>query len=42
MKLDKSIIDMRVDIMEEEGIKFHTNCDVGGKGKNSSIDGKTD
>ena len=22
-------------IMEEEGIKFHTNCDVGGKGKNS-------
>jgi NAD(P)H-dependent glutamate synthase small subunit len=35
MKLDKSIIDMRVDIMEEEGIKFHTNCDVGGKGKKS-------
>ena len=35
MKLDKSIIDMRVDIMEEEGIKFHTNFDVGGKGKNS-------
>ena len=35
MKLDKSIIDMRRDIMEEEGIKFHVNKDIGGSGKNS-------
>ena len=30
MKLDKSIIDMRIDIMEKEGIKFHTGCNIGG------------
>ena len=35
MKLDKSIIDMRRDIMEEEGIKFHVNKDVGGSSKDS-------
>ena len=35
MKLDKSIIDMRTEIMEEEGIKFHVNTDVGGTGENS-------
>ncbi len=34
MKLDKSIIDMRIDIMEKEGIKFHTNCNIGGSKKN--------
>ncbi len=29
MKLDKKIIDRRVDIMKEIGIEFRTNCDVG-------------
>ncbi len=29
MKLDKSILDMRIDIMEREGIVFHTNTDIG-------------
>ncbi len=29
MKLDKSILDMRVEIMEKEGIIFHTNTDIG-------------
>ena len=29
MKLDKSILDMRIDIMEKEGIVFHTNTDIG-------------
>ncbi len=29
MKLDKSILDMRVEIMEKEGIVFHTNNDIG-------------
>ena len=31
MKLDKSIIDQRVEIMEMEGIEFFANADVGGK-----------
>jgi NAD(P)H-dependent glutamate synthase small subunit len=35
MKLDKSIIDQRVEIMEMEGIEFFANADVGGKGENS-------
>ena len=35
MKLDKSIIDQRLEIMEMEGIEFFTNADVGGKGENS-------
>ena len=35
MKLDKSIIDMRIEIMEQEGIKFHTNTNIGGKDANS-------
>ena len=35
MKLDKSIIDQRLEIMEKEGIEFFTNADVGGKGENS-------
>jgi len=29
MKLDKSILDKRIDIMEKEGIVFHTNTDIG-------------
>ena len=29
MKLDKSILVMRIDIMEKEGIVFHTNTDIG-------------
>ena len=29
MKLDKSILDMRIEIMEKEGIVFHTNNDIG-------------
>ena len=29
MKLDKSILDMRIEIMEKEGIVFHTNTDIG-------------
>ena len=29
MKLDKSILDMRIEIMEKEGIVFHTDTDIG-------------
>ena len=29
MKLDKSILDMRIEIMEKEGIIFHTNTNIG-------------
>ncbi len=29
MKLEKSILDMRIEIMEKEGIVFHTNTDIG-------------
>ena len=29
MKLDKSILDMRIESMEKEGIVFHTNTDIG-------------
>ena len=35
MKLDKSLIDMRIEIMEQEGIKFHTNTNIGGNDENS-------
>ncbi len=35
MKLDKSIIDMRIEIMEQEGIKFHTNTNIGGNDEDS-------
>ncbi len=35
MKLDKSIVDRRVDILRGEGINFFTNSDVGGSGPNS-------
>ncbi len=31
MKLDKSILDMRIEIMEKEGIVFHTNTDIGAR-----------
>lgn len=33
MKIEKSIIDRRIDIMSQEGIKFITNTDVGKKQK---------
>ena len=29
MKLDKSVIDRRVDLMKAEGIEFVTNADIG-------------
>ena len=29
MKLDKSKLDMRIEIMEKEGINYHTNTDIG-------------
>jgi NAD(P)H-dependent glutamate synthase small subunit len=35
MKMDKSLMDIRLDIMKTEGIKFFTNTDVGGSSKNS-------
>jgi NAD(P)H-dependent glutamate synthase small subunit len=35
MKLDKSIIDQRLEVMEAEGIQFFSNADVGGQGENS-------
>ena len=35
MKLDKSIIDQRLEVMELEGIEFFINTDVGGSGPNS-------
>ncbi len=37
MKLEKQIIDRKVRIMEEEGITFVTNCNVGKEKKVSSI-----
>ena len=33
MKLDKSVVDRRVDLMRQEGIKFVVNADVGGTGE---------
>ena len=35
MKLEKSILDLRIEHMKIEGVQFHTSADVGGKGKNS-------
>ena len=35
MKMDKSLMDIRLDIMKTEGIKFFTGKDVGGSSKNS-------
>ena len=29
MKLDKSIIRRRIELMKQEGIQFYTNCDIG-------------
>lgn len=37
MKLEKQIIDRKIKIMEEEGITFETNCNVGKEKKVSSI-----
>lgn len=36
MKLEKSILEMRIDLMKQEGIKFFPNTDVGSN-KNSSV-----
>ena len=35
MKLDKGVVDRRVSILEQEGINFIVNTDVGGKGNNA-------
>ena len=35
MKLDKSLMDIRLDLMKTEGIKFYTNTDIGGSSKKS-------
>ncbi|MCR5218400.1 glutamate synthase subunit beta, partial [Treponema sp.] len=35
MKLDKSVIDRRVNLMKEEGVEFITGADVGGRSKDS-------
>jgi len=35
MKLEKSILDFRVEIMEQEGISFFTRTDIGSDNKNS-------
>jgi len=35
MKLEKDVVDRRVKLLEEEGIKFVTGVDVGGKGVNA-------
>ncbi|WP_099466540.1 glutamate synthase subunit beta [Konateibacter massiliensis] len=37
MKLEKHIIDRKIDIMKEEGIEFVTNADVGGSYKANKI-----
>jgi len=34
MKLEKDIVDRRVNLLKEEGINFVTNADVGGSGEN--------
>lgn len=39
MKLEKDVVDRRVNLLREEGIKFVTNADVGGEGDNAiSVD----
>lgn len=35
MKLDKGIVDRRVDLLREEGVNFIVNADVGGSGDNA-------
>lgn len=37
MKIEKSIIDRRIDIMSQEGIRFITNTDIGKKQKASKL-----
>ncbi len=34
MKLEKDVVDRRVNLLKEEGITFVTNADIGGKGEN--------
>ncbi len=34
MKLEKDVVDRRVDLLRKEGVRFVTNVDVGGKGVN--------
>lgn len=40
MKLDKEIVDRRIDLLRAEGVTFVTNADVGGNGDNA-VDVKT-
>ena len=40
MKLGKDVVQRRVDLLEQEGVVFVTNADVGGNGKNA-VDMKT-
>jgi glutamate synthase (NADPH) small chain len=35
MKLEKDVVDRRVQLLADEGVKFVTNADVGGKGENA-------
>ncbi|MEX0618088.1 MAG: glutamate synthase subunit beta [Pseudohongiellaceae bacterium] len=35
MKLDKAVVDRRVNLLAEEGVRFMANADVGGTGKNA-------
>ena len=35
MKLDKGVVERRVDLLRQEGVKFLTNADVGGQGENA-------
>jgi len=35
MKLDKNLVDRRIEILRQEGILFEVNADVGGKGANA-------
>ena len=35
MKLEKDIVDRRLDILRAEGVVFMSSCDVGGSGKNA-------
>jgi len=34
MKLDKDLVDRRVNLLSQEGVKFNVNADVGGTGEN--------
>jgi len=37
MKLEKEVVDRRVDLLTQEGVKFVTNADVGGNGENAVV-----